>query len=229
MALANGARAKTKRVLLAESAKIVRATVRAVIERHDFEVLEAHDLRSAVEATRSQRPDIALVDRDLPPAGGIAAASELARTRETAVIVWGTAAGTDEVVAAVRAGAIGFLEKDVAPSALVRTLRMTLRGEGPITREGARAVAGALYDLEERGRAQLRLAELSRREREVLGLVASGLPNRQIAVRLMLSEATVKRHVHNILAKLDVDTRRGAAAYAQYLDAAQATPNARLQ
>ncbi len=211
---------KRKRVVVAEQAGIVRATVRAALERNgDFEVFEARDADALVRAAAAEQPDIALVDWDVPPTGAVAAVERLTREHRVASIVWTFSPAPEQIVAAVGAGAIGFLDKGIAPDALARTIRLAIRGEGPITRAGARALADAVYEFEKRGRAERQLARLSRREREVLDLVASGMRNRQIALQLMLSEATVKRHVHNILAKLEVKSRWGAALYGPYLTA----------
>lgn len=206
-----------KRVIVAESAEIFRATVRATLEQQGFEVLEAGDLESLMQAGSSASA-IALVDLQLPPIGGVAAARELISRHGTDTVVWGFDPRSEDILAAVRVGAIGFLDKDIAPTALARTLRRAARGEAPLTRKGARALAEALHELEVRGRAERDLARLSRRELEVLDLVAAGFRNRQIALELMLSEATVKRHVHNILSKLELQSRWSAAAYRPYLN-----------
>jgi len=205
-----------KRVIVAEATEMFRATVRAALERQGFEVHEAHDFESLMQAG-SGNSALALVDIELPPLGGIAAARELIAQHGTETVVWAFAPRSEDILAAVRVGAIGFLDKEISPAALVRALRRSAE-EAPLSRTGARALAQGLHELEERGRAERRLARLSRRELEVLDLVAAGFRNRQIALELMLSEATVKRHVHNILGKLELRSRWNAAAYRPYLN-----------
>jgi len=216
------------RVIVAESAEIFRGTVRVALAQHGFDVVEAGDLEGLLRAG-SSGSGIALVDLGLPPLGGVAAARELIRKHGTDTVVWAFRPRSEDILAAVRVGAIGFLDKEIAPAALARTLRKVGRGEAPLTRTGARALAQALHELEERGRAERDLARLSRRELEVLDLVAAGFRNRQIAIELMLAEATVKRHVHNILTKLELRSRWSAAVYRPYLHRRDDAANEHVQ
>jgi DNA-binding NarL/FixJ family response regulator len=216
-----------KRVIVAEATEMFRASVRAALERQGFDVVEAHDFESLMEAG-SGNSALALVDIELPPLGGIPAARELIARHGTQTVVWAFDPRSEDILAAVRVGAIGFLDKEISPAALARALRRS-EEEAPLSRTGARALAQALHELEDRARVERRLARLSRRELEVLDLVAAGFRNRQIAVELMLSEATVKRHVHNILGKLELRSRWSAAAYRPYLDRLRDEPDERPQ
>ena len=117
------------------------------------------------------------------------------------------------MLSAVRAGAHGFLHKEISPEGLVRALRGVVQGEAPMSRDLASLMIDALHGLDERTRAQERAAGLSAREREVLDLVAQGARNKQIASSLVISEFTVKRHVQNILQKLELPSRRAAATF----------------
>jgi two-component system, NarL family, response regulator LiaR len=212
---------RTTRILVADSATVLRVAVRTVLDSEkDFVVVEARDLADVESAAASEVPDVALVDLDLPPRGGIAAVKELvaAGCRET--IVWGFRSDRALVFAAIRAGAKGFLHKEISPQGLVRALRGAARGEAPLSRDLVSLVIDAVHNMDVGERARERTSSLSGREREVLGLVADGARNKQIASTLAISEFTVKRHVQNILQKLELPTRHAAAAY---YDAALAT------
>jgi two-component system nitrate/nitrite response regulator NarL len=116
------------------------------------------------------------------------------------------------VLAAVRAGATGYLRKEISPAGLVRSLRGAARGESPLSRDLAALMIDAIHASEANAEMQRLARILSEREREVLDHVARGSRNKQIALALMISEFTVKRHVQNILHKLELPSRRAAAA-----------------
>jgi two-component system, NarL family, nitrate/nitrite response regulator NarL len=190
---------------------IFRAGVREVLAREkDFEVVEAVDLESFVVALQ-RGIDIALVDADLPPTGAFEAVAR-AKGHCSEVIVWSMKPGPEEVLAAVKAGATGYLRKEISAEGLVRSLRGVGRGESPLSRDLAALLIDALHSAERGSRAREIAAALSAREREVLGHIARGARNKQIAAELTISEFTVKRHVQNILHKLDLPSRRAAAA-----------------
>lgn len=202
----------TTRVCIADGLTVFRGAVRQVLVREqDFEVVEAFDLLSLEEALRDG-VDIVLIDEALPPAGS-AAAITVARSRCREVVVWALDPKPRNVLAAVRAGATGYLRKEISPSGLVRSLRGAARGESPLSRDLAALMIGALHEAEASARARDLAALLSEREREVLDHVARGSRNKQIADSLAISEFTVKRHVQNILQKLDLPSRRAAAAF----------------
>jgi DNA-binding NarL/FixJ family response regulator len=201
-------------ILVADGSPIFRAGVRNLLQREsEFEVAEAGDVQSFVALVDDQCPDIALVDLNLPPSGGVAAVSELSQRCPTVTIVWSFEASRETVLAAIRAGASGYLHKEISPAGLVRSLRGVVRGEAPLARDLATLMIGALHGLEERERSRDLVAVLSPREREVLAHVAKGARNRQIAQALYISEFTVKRHMQNILHKLGLPSRRAAAAH----------------
>jgi DNA-binding NarL/FixJ family response regulator len=179
----------------------------------DFEVLEASTFDELSETLESHAPDIALVDVELPPSGGVRAVAELSSRYETRMIVWGFEPTGDVALASITAGAGGFLPKEISPAGLVRSLRGVVRGEAPLSRGLASVMIDAVHGLEERDRVRERAAVLSNREREVLALVATGARNRDIAEALAISEFTVKRHVQNILRKLDLPSRRAAGPF----------------
>jgi two-component system, NarL family, nitrate/nitrite response regulator NarL len=191
-----------------------RSGVRNLLAREgDFELSEAANFEELERAIESEQPDIALIDLNLPPAGGIGAVSLLAGRCETRLIVWSLDPSDATVLAAISAGAGGYVDKDISSSGLVRSLRGALRGEAPLSRRQTAELVEALHGVEERYRARERAVVLSRREREVLALVAAGARNRQIAEELEISEFTVKRHMQNILTKLQLSSRVAAGLF----------------
>jgi two-component system, NarL family, nitrate/nitrite response regulator NarL len=202
------------RILVADPLRIFRAGVRNLLLREsDFEVVDAGTLDEVFAAIDEDCPDIALIDLDLPPLGGVAAVQRLASRCSTYTIVWSLEPSQEAVLSAVRAGAHGFLHKQISPEGLIRALRGVGQGEAPLSRDLATLMIDALHGLDERTRARDRAGALSTREREVLGLVAQGARNKQVAAALAISEFTAKRHVQNILKKLELPSRRAAAAF----------------
>ena len=201
------------RIVIADPLTIFRSGVRSLLLREsEFEVIEAGTLEELLR-TVPQSPDIALIDLDLPPVGGVEAVARLAERCDAHAIVWSFTPSRETVLAAVRAGASGYLHKEISASGLIRSLRGAVRGEAPLSRDLATLMIDALHGLDERDRARERAAALSERECEVLELVAGGARNKQVAEMLFISEFTVKRHMQNILRKLDLPSRRAAAAF----------------
>jgi two-component system nitrate/nitrite response regulator NarL len=199
------------RVCIADGMKVFRAGVREVLVREkDFDIAEAADLASFVDQL-DRGIDIALIDSDLPPAGAHAAIAA-AKSRCAEIVVWSLRPEPQLVLSAVRAGATGYLRKEISPSGLVRSLRGAARGESPLSRDLAALLIDALHHAEHEARARALAAILSAREREVLDHITRGSRNKQIAQALTISEFTVKRHVQNILHKLDLPSRRAVAA-----------------
>lgn len=203
-----------RRVLVADGAPLFRSGVRHLLTREgDFVLTEAADFDELMQVMEHEAPEIALIDLDLPPSGGVAAVAHLAAQKTARLVVWGFEAEREQVLDALTAGADGFLDKAISPTGLMRALRGMSRGETPLPRELVTVVVDAVHDFEARDRARERLVFLSAREREVLALVANGARNRQIADELSISEFTVKRHMQNILQKLDLSSRTAAAAF----------------
>ena len=201
------------RILIADAVPIFRTGVRNLLLREgDFDVLEAASLGD-VEQHTADPPEIALVDLELPPSGGIAAASRMSYAGATQTIIWSFAPTRDVVFDAIRSGASGYLHKEISPRGLIRALRGLTAGEAPLARDLAALMISGVHDMEQRADARERVAVLSVREREVLALLATGARNKQIAGRLVISEFTVKRHVQNILQKLGLPTRQAAAGF----------------
>jgi two-component system, NarL family, nitrate/nitrite response regulator NarL len=202
------------RILVADSLRIFRAGVRNLLEREsDFEVIEAGTLDDVLDVIAVQCPDIALIDLGLPPLGGVAAVQKLAQRCSTYTIVWSFEPSRETVLAAVRSGAHGFLHKEISPKGLVRALHGVVQGEAPLSRDLATLMIDALHGYDERTRARERASVLSSRERQVLDLLAQGARNKQIATLLTISEFTAKRHVQNILQKLELPSRKAAATF----------------
>ena len=214
------------RVLVADPVSMFRAGVCSVLGREgDFDVAEAADLRELLEAVARERPDVALVDLDLPPRGGIEAVRRLGTVGAPLTILWSPEPDRETVLRAIRAGAAGYLDKSLPPLGLVRSLRGLGLGEAPLSRALAARLVDALHGSDEREQIAERARLLSSREREVLELVAHGSRNKEIARKLFISEFTVKRHVQNILAKLDVGSREEAAAFYRGAFVAEAAPS----
>jgi len=199
--------------------------VRAALERAGgFVVSEAGDETELFEEIDRERPDLVLLDLHLPPFGAVAAIGRLEAGQGPRVIAWALEPDGDQVLAALSAGAIGFLTKDMKAESVVRGLHTALEGQSPIRRSLLTGVIGAFQNLERRDRYGERAIKLSSRELEVLGLIALGTRNRDIAVQLDISEFTVKRHVQNILHKLNVPSRDVAAHIYRSVFGAEGTP-----
>jgi DNA-binding NarL/FixJ family response regulator len=201
-------------VIVADPVPLYRLGLRALLDEHgEFEIREAGDLATLVEvAARVRPPATALVDLDLPPAGGAAAVGEL-REYALAPVVWcsGARLTPDVVYELVRCGAVGILRKEVPPRGVVRALRAAGRGEAPLPRDLVTGLLQRIQSLSGPLASRPPIAALSGREREVLALVAEGHSNKTIAGKLYISEFTAKRHVQNVLGKLALHSRQDAA------------------
>jgi DNA-binding NarL/FixJ family response regulator len=206
------------RVLIADPLPLFRAGVRNLLRREaDLEVLEAADAEDVARVLEGGCPDIALIDLDLPPNGGLSLVSQMRSQCDTHIVVWALEPTRETVLDSITAGAHGFLHKEISPGGLVRALRGAVKGEAPLSRDLASLMIDAIHALEARSKALERAAVLSEREKEVLAFVARGARNREIAEELTISEFTVKRHMQNILQKLEMPSRRAAGAF--YLSA----------
>ncbi|MEU1675581.1 response regulator transcription factor [Streptomyces roseifaciens] len=202
------------RVVLVDDHQVVRRGLRTFLEvQDDIEVVgEAADGAEGVERTEELRPDVVLMDVKMPGTDGIEALRRLRELENPArVLIVTSFTEQRTVIPALRAGAAGYVYKDVDPDALAGAIRSVHAGHVLLQPE----VAGALLSQEEAGGGgQGRGNALTEREREVLALIADGRSNREIARALVLSEKTVKTHVSNILMKLDLADRTQAALWA---------------
>ncbi|MER8000579.1 response regulator transcription factor [Streptomyces sp. NPDC095613] len=201
------------RVLLVDDHQVVRRGLRTFLEvQEDIEVVgEASDGDEGVARAEELRPDVVLMDIKMPGTDGIEALRKLrALANPAKVLIVTSFTEQRTVVPALRAGASGYVYKDVDPDALAGAIRSVHAGHVLLQPE----VAGALLAQDDHGGGQGRGTTLTEREREVLGLIADGRSNREIARALVLSEKTVKTHVSNILMKLDLADRTQAALWA---------------
>jgi DNA-binding NarL/FixJ family response regulator len=207
------------RVLLVDDQSLLRTGFRMILGAEPgLEVVgEAGDGKEAVALVAELRPDVVLMDVRMPVMDGVEATRRLAQTGTSARIVILTTFDSDEYVyEALRAGASGFLLKDVQPAQLVDAVRVVARGEAllapTVTRRLLDRFAHTLPDSSRTAPAAL--AELTERELEVLTLLASGRSNAELAERLFLSQTTVKTHVSSILRKLGLRDRVQAVVLA---------------
>jgi DNA-binding NarL/FixJ family response regulator len=210
------------RVLIVDDQPLMRTGFRMILDAEpDIEVVgEARDGQEAVERAAAVRPDVVLMDIRMPRMDGIEATRRLAGTdaAEPARVLILTTFDLDEhVVSALRAGASGFLLKDVPPEDLVDAIRVVARGDAllapSVTRRLLDRFASRLPDPAELG-PPAALGSLTAREGEVFRLLARGLSNAEIAAELVVSETTVKTHVARVLMKLDLRDRVQAVVLA---------------
>jgi two-component system, NarL family, response regulator LiaR len=202
------------RVVIADDHVLVRQGIRAFLETNaDLSIVgEAEDADGAVALAAKHHPDVALVDLVMP-GGGIEATRQIRSVSpSTQVVLLTSFEDAQQIVAAVQAGALSCLLKDVDADALAEALRKAASGEAVLHPRVAARLMDALRRGPEAGSEVLE--SLSQREREVLALIAEGLSNQQIADRLGIGEKTVKTHVSNVLGKLNVSDRTQAAVYA---------------
>ena len=228
------------RLLVVDDHPVVRQGLRTFLEtRPDFEVVgEAGDGEAAVDLAGQLQPDVILMDLVMPGVDGLEAIARIRAADASArILVLTSFASADQVLPALRAGAAGYLLKDAAPSEVEAAIRAVHRGEGlldpavtatvlaefshgpaPAGDRGDRATSGSAGAPSGTGAStDPGYASLTRREREVLGLLGRGQTNAAIARELFVAEKTVKTHVSSILAKLRLADRTQAALYAARL------------
>jgi DNA-binding NarL/FixJ family response regulator len=200
------------RVLIADDHPMARVGVRLALERGGFAVCaEAEDAASAIDAAEREHPDICLLDIQMP-GSGIHAAEEIGkRVPESAIVMLTVSRIDTDLFDALRAGATGYLLKDIDPTRLPLVLRRVLDGEAALPRH---LVALVIDEFRERGRRRPLLKRrgvvLTDREWEVLELMSHGLTTFEIADRLFIEPVTVRTHVSAILKKLHVSSRKAA-------------------
>lgn len=205
-----------QRILLVDDHEVVRLGLKALLDRHpDFEVIgEASSAREALEQVANLQPTVVVMDIRLPGTSGIEACEEIVqRFPDTKVIMLTSYAEDEMLFSAIRAGASGYILKQIGGEDLVRALDAVGRGEAlldpAVTQRVFQEVRKAVKDEEASA-----FSHLSQQEKHVLLLVSEGKTNREIAKALFLGEGTVRNYVSSILSKLGVNNRAEAAAYA---------------
>lgn len=203
------------RILLVDDHALLRDGLAGLLNAQpDFEVVgEAQDGAEAVERTAELMPDLVLMDVDMPHMDGLVATERIKAALPYVTVVMLTVHDTDDkLFAAIRAGAQGYLLKDIRGVELVEALRGLARGEAPISR---RLASRLLQEFARKPTVPSPTTQLTPRELEILEMVAARKRNREIADALFISEFTVKNHLRNILAKLHLRNRHEAAIFAR--------------
>jgi DNA-binding NarL/FixJ family response regulator len=205
-----------QRVILVDDHEVVRVGLRALLERHpQFDVVgEAGSAREAIEKTELLKPDVVVMDIRLPGTSGIEACEQIVTKHPRVKVIMLTSYAEDEMLfSAIRAGASGYVLKQIGSNDLVKALEAVGRGEAlldpAVTQRVFQEVRRAVKNEEASA-----FSHLSQQEKHVLLLVSEGRTNREIARQLYLGEGTVRNYVSSILSKLNVSNRAEAAAYA---------------
>jgi DNA-binding NarL/FixJ family response regulator len=203
-------------VLVDDHAVVREGLARLVDGAADMEVVgTAADGSEVLDVVRRTRPDVVLMDLQMPGTDGVAATRAVVDAGPgPQVLVLTSFSDEERIVAALDAGAVGYLLKDAEADDVLDGIRAVSRGESPIHPRAARALLGARRTGRD-GSGDDPAATLTPREREVLSLVAAGLANKQIARRLGISDRTVKAHLTSVFARLGVEDRTQAALWAQ--------------
>ena len=197
------------RVVVADDHAMVRGALVGLLDRAgDMEVVgAARDGEEAVAVALDSAPDLVLMDLEMPGVDGVAATRRLAREApDVRVVVLTSFADRERILDALEAGAIGYLLKDTDRDELLEALRIAHRGDSPLAPRAATAVLTRLRNA---------APALTEREEQVLRLIGAGLPNKRIAMRLGITEQTVKSHVTRIFERIGVRDRTNAALWAQ--------------
>lgn len=207
---------KKQRIVLVDDHEVVRLGLKALLDRHpQFDVVgEAGSAREALEQTAALKPDVVVMDIRLPGTSGIEACEQIVSQFPNTKVIMLTSYAEDEMLfSAIRAGASGYILKQIGSEDLIKALESVGRGEAlldpAVTQRVLQEVRRAVKEEEASA-----FAHLSQQEKHVLLLVSEGKTNREIAKNLFLGEGTVRNYVSSILSKLNVNNRAEAAAYA---------------
>jgi two-component system response regulator DevR len=221
---------RTVRILIADDHSVVRAGLRALLEKHDnFRVIaEASTGEEAIQRAQEWRPDVAVLDIRMPGISGIEACRQIVEKVENCRVIMLTSYAEDELLfAAIRAGASGYVLKRIGDNELVQAVERVSHGESMLDPAVTASVFSEMRKMNE-AQQNAAFSALTPQELAVLAQVSQGLTNRQIAVKLYLGEGTVRNYVSSILGKIGVSNRAEAAAYAvkhNITDVLPPTPN----
>ncbi len=207
---------KHLRIIIVDDHEVVRLGLRALLERHpSFSVVdEAGTAKEAVQKVLQHRPEVVVMDIRLPGGNGIEACREIvSQAPETKVIMLTSFAEDDMLFEAIAAGAAGYVLKQIGGDDLVRAIESVGRGEALLDSVLTQRVFARVREAQRKDE-QSAFNQLTEQEMRVLGLVAEGKTNREIAQALFLGEGTVRNYVSSILSKLSLTNRAEAAAYA---------------
>jgi len=201
-------------ILVVDDHGLVREGLRTLLDSHDdlHVVGEARTANEALALASHLRPDVVVLDVRLPDRDGVQICNEIRElSPETRILICSGLADGSAMIEAAKAGADGFVSKEAANAEIVDAVRRVANGAAVL---GSASAQVMFRYLRRRGPVDSKLSVLSDREREVLGLLAEGLTNREIAARLFISEKTVRNHVSGVLRKLDFRHRTEAALFA---------------
>lgn len=203
-------------ILIVDDHDLFRRGLRELLEERGFRVVgEAKDGQQAVQLALRSRPDVAIMDLNMPVASGVEATERITRDASgVAVLVLTVSASADDLVEALAAGAVGYLLKDAPADEIARAIHAAAKGDAVLDPRMTARLLGRLRESMAAAETRPRVPALSERELDLLKLLAEGLGNEEIAARLYLSPKTVKNQVSAILLKLGVENRVQAAVLA---------------
>ncbi len=205
-------------VVIVDDAELFREALRAAFSQEGFDVLAvAGDAMKAIDMAREHRPDLLMLDLLMPGMSGIEVVGSITKASpETKVVLLTSSESAKDLLAAVKAGAAGYLTKDTPLPRLVAAMHDVLSGGAAVSPAMGGKLFSALRDLlRHHGEAVARSPELTGRELEILGRVGAGKTSKEIAMELYISENTVRNHVRNVLDKLGLKSRFEAVTWAQ--------------
>ncbi|HEX6146716.1 MAG TPA: response regulator transcription factor [Acidimicrobiia bacterium] len=205
-------------VVIVDDAELFREALHAAFSQEGFDVKGvAADAMKAIDMAREHKPDLVMLDLLMPGMSGIEVVGAILKaSRETKVVLLTSSESAKDMLAAVKAGALGYLTKDTPLPRLVAAMHDVLNGGAALSPAMGGKLFAALRDLlRHHGEAVARSPELTGRELEILGHVAAGKTSKEIAAQLFISENTVRNHVRNVLDKLGLKSRFEAVTWAQ--------------
>lgn len=207
------------KIVIVDDHNLFREGLAAIIKQEpDIEILGlVGTVREAIDTARSMRPDIVLMDYNLPDGTGPEATQKIIQDNHDCKVVFMTMSdNVEDMLTAIRSGAVGYLMKNMAPSKLIATMRSVLRGEGALSRTMTlRLMQEFARTKESASKEDPILGKLTNREKDILLELVDGKSNQEIAQVLVISENTVKYHVHSLLEKLNLKDRKEVAAFAK--------------